>query len=194
MASMTETVEVAGSMQALRRPAPHVVNRIMGTILAVKSAPHHALLVRVDDGGQFDVSIDHGVCMPVLQPFLATGNRVFFAIQAADVKLYPPLPRNVRGCNEWPARVVLVEDRQDRTVVTVKIIGQQITLKSVDVPSWLTRPVRVWDALTMRIAPEAMRVIPLGTAARLRQRCLTPNPQISPADQFHEVAAATARP
>lgn len=170
MAMLVRDSEIDLTLSSHSGTSRRVINRIMGTILAVAVQSQQTLYVRTDDGGVLDLEIDDTVCAPEVQRFFEAGHRVLLAIDAADVKV-TILPSAVpTGCNEWVGRVVLVE--RERGLVTVKIRGQQLTLKSLDAESGEGRPVRVWDSVTLSIAPDAMRVVPLGVCARLQRRLL----------------------
>ncbi|SPP62955.1 hypothetical protein [Nitrospira lenta] len=170
MAMLVRDSEIDLTLSSHSGTPRRVINRIMGTILAVAVQSQQTLYVRTDDGGVLDLEIDDTVCAPEVQRFFEAGHRVLLAIDAADVKVRV-LPSAVSaGCNEWVGRVVLVE--RDRGLVTVKIRGQQVTLKSLSMDIGQGRALQVWDCVTLSIAPGAMRVVPLGTCARLQRRLL----------------------
>jgi hypothetical protein len=192
MVTMTRpTADVASASCA--QNAALLINRLIGTIVGEVRTPHWVLQVNTDDGGLFHMRIASCSCRPVLQPFLSQGYRVLLSVEAGDVCLSPPMPRTVLGLNEWPARVVLVDYGPHRNIVTVKFLGQSITLKSVHVASWLDRPLRAWDALTVRISPEVIRVVPLGTAARLKRRLFTTDGEQSLTTPEAEAASRPGR-
>ena len=146
-----------------------VVNRIVGTILAVEG--DRLLHVLTDEGGSVALHVVECVVASELRPFLSAGRRVLITVDAADVKLIPHRSNGGQHIgNEWPARIVLIGS--GRTVITVKIRGQQITLNSLYPKLWDARRLAVWDSVVVSIAPEAIHVNPLGTCARLHRRML----------------------
>lgn len=150
---------------------PRVVNRIMGTILAVETGADRVLHIRTDEGGSLDLRCDRRMFEPLPADFLAAGQRVLFAVDADRVTLLPRCLRPLLCGNEWLGRVVLVE--HERALVTVKILGQQVTLKSMNAGSALPRGWCAWDQTIVSIAPDAIRIMPIGSCARLRRRLLT---------------------
>jgi hypothetical protein len=166
MVTIVRTEEAAVASLAPATVRPHVVNRIVGTILTAERMPYGVLHVKTDEGAALAMRIDGRIAPPELRPFLSAGQRIVIAIDAAEVRLHPGPAYHAEGSNEWPARVVLVEP--DRSAVTVKIRGQQITLKSLDADMR-----QVWDSTNVRIAPAAVRIVLLGSCARLRRRMLT---------------------
>lgn len=147
-----------------------VLNRITGTILRVGANAQRTLHVRTDEGGVLDLEVEESLCPPELRRFFAAGGRVLLAVDAMDVKLATFRPPAPGACNEWVGRVVLVE--RERDIVTVKIRGQQITLKSLGADIGQGRMLQVWDRVALSVAPDALCVMPLGTCARLRRRLL----------------------
>ena len=129
----------------------HVVNRIVGTILAAEG--DQLLHVFTDEGGSLALHVAESVVTSELRSFLTAGRRVLITVDAADVNLIPQRSDGGRHIgNEWPARVVL--------------IGLYPKL-------WDARRLAVWDSVLVSIAPEAFHVNPLGTCARLHRRMLT---------------------
>ncbi|BCA57109.1 hypothetical protein W02_42490 [Nitrospira sp. KM1] len=171
MVTMIKVEKPPATLPLTTSVGPKTVNRIAGTILATGTPPHEVLHVRTDEGASLDLRIDRGTSAPALRRFFAVGQRVMVAVDAAEVKLHVPYPQTENRCNEWSARVVLVE--RERSSVTVKILGQQVTLKSTSIDPSAIRPLRVWDSTKISIAPEAVHVTPLGTCSRLRRRLLT---------------------
>jgi len=148
----------------------HVINRITGTILATEE--DRLLHVLTDEGGSLALHVVECVVASELRPFFSAGRRVLITVDAVDVKLILHRPYSgLHIANEWPARIVLIGP--DRTVITVKIRGQQITLNSLYPKLWDARRLAVWDSVVVSIAPEAIHVNPLGTCVRLRRRMLT---------------------
>lgn len=162
--STSETV-----LQSEMPRASRVLNRIAGTILDVGVTPMTILHVHTDEGGKVNLEINGEECARQLRSFFMPGHRILVRVDAADVKL--TLPRSLRGHNEWVARVVSVEHERD--IVTVKIRGQQVTLKSFSTDIGLGRRLRVWDLVTLSIDPDVLRIVPLGTGVRLQRRLLT---------------------
>jgi len=148
----------------------HVINRIAGIILATDG--DRLLHVFTDEGGSLPLHVSDCILASELRPFLSPGRRVLITVDAVDVKLIPHHSDGGRHIgNEWLGRVVLIGS--DRTVITVKLRGQQVTLKSLYPKLWDARRFAVWDSVLVSIAPEAIHVNPLGTCVRLHRRMLT---------------------
>ncbi|HXX73990.1 MAG TPA: hypothetical protein VEI50_02570 [Nitrospiraceae bacterium] len=172
MATIVKAPEAEFSISSQRGTPPRIFNRIVGTILAVDMTSHRTLHVVSDEGGFLELEMDRCACTCDFQRFLVPGHRVLVAFAASHVKLGPHQPKNPMNCNQWPGRVVLVDHRETRTIVIVKIRGQQITLKSLDGEEGFGRPLQVWDLVSVSIPPERLRLVPLGTGARLQRRLL----------------------
>lgn len=171
MVTMTSPAGVSVAHSFSRPSRPRTVNRIMGIILAVKTGTPRLIQIRTDEGGALDLQLDERMFNPLPSNFIAVGQRVLIAIDADRVNLAPRCSRPIRADNEWPGRVVLVE--HDLSLVTVKIRGQQVTLKSTNVGPSLERGWCAWDQMVVSIASDAIRIMPMGSCARLRRRLLT---------------------
>lgn len=170
MTTMTSPAKVSVENSS-RSYRPRIVNRIMGTILAVKAGVHGLVQIKTDEGGALELQLDERMFDPLPSDFIAVGQRVLIAIDADRVNLVPRCSRPVLADNEWLGRVVLVE--HDLSLVTVKIRGQQVTLKSTNIGPSLQRGWCAWDQTIVSIAPDAVRIMPIGSCARLRRRLLT---------------------
>jgi hypothetical protein len=107
-----------------------------------------------------------------LRPPLGPGQRIVMAVSSVNVTISAPLPCHLYGRNEWAGRVVLANAVDGESCVTVKILGQPVTFMSTNVSASMDRPARVWDHVSLRIDPVAVRIVALGTCARLRKRLL----------------------
>jgi len=143
----------------------------MGTILAVRTGVHRLVEIKTDEGGALDLQLDDRTFDTLPSDFIAVGQRVLIAIDADRIHLLPRCSRPLQFDNEWLGRVVLVE--HDLSLVTVKIRGQQVTLKSANVGPSTERGWCAWDQAIVSIAPDAVRILPIGSSARLRRRLLT---------------------
>lgn len=171
MMTMSSPAKAVMAKPLSRSCRPRVVNRIMGTIVAVETAADRVLHVRTDEGGSLDLRCDRRMLDPLPADFLAVGQRVLIAVDADRVHLAPRCSQTLLCGNEWLGRVVLVEHQ--RSLVTVKIRGQQITLRSSNLGSSSPRGWCAWDQTIVSIAPDALRIMPIGSCVRLRRRLLT---------------------
>lgn len=169
--TMTSPSKVSVESPSAHSCRPRLVNRIMGTILAVKTDVQRLVQIKTDEGGALNLQLDERMFDPLPSDFIAVGQRVLIAVDADRVNLVPRYSRSVLSDNEWLGRVVLVE--HDQSVVTVKIRGQQVTLKSTNVGPSLLRGWSAWDEAIVSIAPDTVRIMPIGSCARLRRRLLT---------------------
>jgi hypothetical protein len=88
------------------------------------------------------------------QPEASAGQRILAMVSAHDVVLVAPGCRPVNEqWNQWPGRIVLVEPGQGMPVITVKIIGQRRTLKSMPPVLGRDRPPRTWDSVIIATDP-----------------------------------------
>ena len=164
--------ESALPVSAGLRIRPQVMNRITATILSVGSQGDRPVFMHTDDGAQLKMEGIGGSM--ALRPPLGPGQRVVMIVSSVDVTISVPRPRHLYGCNEWAGRVVLTNAVDGEPCATVKILGQPVTFTSTNVSEWMDRPVRVWDHVSLRIDPAAVRIVPVGTCARLRMRLLAP--------------------
>jgi len=171
MMTITSPAQVVVAKPSPHLCRPRVVNRIMGTILGVETVAERLLHIRTDEGGSLDLRCEGRMFEPLSVDFLDVGQRVLIAVDADKVNLAPRCSQTLLCGNEWFGRVVLVE--HERSLVTVKIRGQQITLRSSNVGSSSTRGWCAWDQTVISIAPNAVRIMPIGSGARLRRRLLT---------------------
>jgi len=154
-----------------RRATPKVLNRIMATILSPGTRSERSLYVHTDEGAILE--IEGSVQVMALRPFLVPGHRVLIVVSSVDVEISAPRSHSRYLQNEWAGRVVLSENREGMAYVTVKILNQPVTFTGTQVASWMDRPVRTWDRVSVSIAPSAVRLMPLGACARLRMRLFT---------------------
>lgn len=154
-----------------RQATPTVLNRIMATILSSGTQSDRSLYVHTDEGAVLE--IEGSVQTMALRQFLVPGHRVLIVVSSVDVEIGAPRSRNCYLLNEWAGRVVLRENRDGVAFVTVKILGQPVTLTSTHVAPWTNRLVQTWDPVSVSIAPSAVRLMPLGVCARLRMRLFT---------------------
>jgi len=171
MVTMTSPDKVSFENPSAVSHRPRIVNRIMGTILAVRTGVHRLVHIKTDEGGAMDLQLDERMFDPLPSDFIAVGQRVLIAVDADRVNLMPRCSRTLMSDNEWLGRVVLVE--HDPSLVTVKIRGQQVTLKSANAGPSLSSGWCAWDQVIVSIAPNAVRIMPIGSCTRLRRRLLT---------------------
>ncbi|HJR76247.1 MAG TPA: hypothetical protein VJ805_04710 [Nitrospiraceae bacterium] len=102
--------------------------------------------------------------IPTLQPpGIRIKNRLIGTIVAQcnhfphDTRMLNP-PRWVSHLedNQWPARVVLAAYHEYELLVVVKILGRFWTFTSTRHTSWLHRPPRAWDRVTVHIPLDAI--------------------------------------
>ena len=174
-----QTIEPMLDAHVGRQATPTVLNRIMATILSPGTLSDRSLYVHTGEGAILE--IEGSVEVMPLRRFLVPGHRVLIVISSADVEISGPRSRRRYLQNVWAGRVVLSENRDRMAVVTVKILGQPMTFTSTQVVPWMDRSVQAWDPVSVSIAPSAVRLMPLGTCARLRMPLFT-----NPLDPGHD--------
>lgn len=68
--------------------------------------------------------------------------------------------------NKWTGSVISSEYRNGEIVVTVKIVGQPLTVISTNVSDCVHRPIQPEDQVGVSIEAAAMQVVPVGWPPR----------------------------
>ncbi|HEY7534051.1 MAG TPA: hypothetical protein VH681_14870 [Nitrospiraceae bacterium] len=90
--------------------------------------------------------------------FLA-GQRVCALIPAEAVRLEAGIfRRSQQRWNRWIGRIVLVESSEDKTLYTVKIHGEDWTLKAYDPVVGARQPMKSWDTVNVVVDPQHIDV------------------------------------
>jgi hypothetical protein len=128
-----------------------VVNRIMGAIQS-----HHVGLVRagirIKIMGRTDLrvkwSIEDGQCFVLEQ-------QVVVKIPAEAVRLEGGIfRRSKQRLNRWIGRIVFVESIHSGTIFTIKIHGEDLTLKAYGPVIGARQPSKVWDVVNVVVDPQ----------------------------------------
>lgn len=134
------------------KPSVLILNKLLGLIVA-RSHPHRRYYqVATADG--IHVTVQDPV-LPGQARALSVGQQVSLRIPPHAVTISPARPIEATEDNVWPARVVLPAGQERGPLLIVKILGRAWTLSSTQQEGQLTRPLRAWDRVTVRIRPEA---------------------------------------
>jgi hypothetical protein len=123
-------------------------NVVSGTVLAI-----HQGLTRT--GVRIRVG-EHAIVRIRCTTDLSDGQRVQIGQQVA-VKIAPDAVL-LGAPGVWPGRIVLVEPGMPYGMVTVKIFGEQWTLKTIRPVSKLGRAPQAWDTVNIVVDPAAARM------------------------------------
>ena len=87
------------------------------------------------------------------------GQTVVAAISAQAVRLeHGMFRRSKQRWNRWFGRIVLIQQVEAGTVYTVKVHGQEWTLKSVGPVMGAQRPSKPWDDVNIVVDPQAVEL------------------------------------
>ena len=91
------------------------------------------------------------------------GQRVIAAIPAQAVSLESGLfRRSKQRWNRWVGRIVLVEQREGSRLYTVKIHGEEWTIKSCGLVLGTEQPMRPWDVVNVVVDPQQVDLMTVG--------------------------------
>jgi hypothetical protein len=159
MAPAVHAIESALDVPTPHPPRVRIKNRLVGIIVArctqFPNYPRVKYHVRMPDGGAISF-----VSAPLTEQSdgLDIGQQVTLDILPSDVMLSPPRWLSHLEDNHWPGRVVLAANQEFESLVVVKILGRFWTLTSTRNTSWLDRPPRAWDRVTVHIPLDAILI------------------------------------
>src|SRR5215831_9737740 len=133
-----------------------IVNWIAGVIYS-----QYIGLVREGVRVKMMDKIDLRVRWPIGEPrYFANGQYVIATIPAEAVRLEAGLFRRSRQrWNRWTGRIVLVESAETGPVYTVKIHGEDWTLKSYGPVVGEREPSKAWDIVTIVVDPQRVDLV-----------------------------------
>ena len=95
-------------------------------------------------------------------PFII-GQRAIAAISAQAVRLeFGLFRRSKQRWNRWAGRIVLVEQREGSRLYTVKIHGEEWTIKSCGLVLGTEQPMRPWDVVNVVVDPQQVDLLTVG--------------------------------
>ena len=129
------------------------INRIMGVIQS-----HHVGLVRAGVRIKIMERMDLRVRWSIEdERCVLLGQRVVATIPAEAVRLEAGIfRRSKQRWNRWIGRIVLVESSHSGAVFTVKIHGEDLTLKAYGPVIGARQPSKVWDVVNVVVDPQSV--------------------------------------
>ena len=130
-----------------------VINRITGVVQS-----HHVGSVRAG----VRIKIMERTALRVKWPIedargVVVGQQVVVTIPAEAVCLEAGIfRRSKQRWNRWIGRIVLVESSHSGTVFTVKIHGEDLTLKAYGPVIGARQPSKVWDVVNVVVDPQSV--------------------------------------
>ncbi|MBS0170015.1 MAG: TOBE domain-containing protein [Nitrospira sp.] len=139
-----------------------IVNETPATLLSCGARNDRAVHLHTDEGACLTVERAM-IGLPRIP--LAPGQRVRLTVPSTDVKIASPRLSPCVSGNEWAGRVLASQYRNGEIVVTVKIVGQPLTLVSTNISDCVHRPIQPEDQVRVSIEAAALRVVPFGWPA-----------------------------